>query len=574
MVFLHIPINGIRDEEKIKMNSNKYYIKVKFTYLVMLILFSVFAVFAQTRTIDGQTISQTVSWSGEIRITGDVVVAPTGILIIEQGTKIIFEAQTDSKKSGEDPTRCELQIKGVLLAKGTANNKIIFTSSSKSPRMGDWYGIQISSSRQGSEIEYTIVEYAYDGITIKKSSPQITNSHIRYNYNSGVTIEIKANPKLIANVISENGYAGIVCRLNANPYLSENMIALNQIGIIVFGKSKPNLGSLEKGTNYNIGQNTIINNVEYDFHNHSSEPIMAENNSWGTTNINEINKQIYDSLDESKYGMVDFEPVLGSQRNAVNRILGNLYASTEASTSSFETSDQASISKRNAQSPQIQSEPIAQNTNIESKRQTVNSNLSTNGETNNTNGNNQTISSPQSTEEQSPAISSANQTNQQNQTNIENTMGIDTNKPQEDLDVSTTPTGEETTLLASNDKKLTENTQNTASDQQKENIQEPAKPEINYNQIFFDGFLDEKKEIIKQVAPVVSDRRGQPNLRGQVYVRVIIDKKGKVENAKALRGINEYYDRISEEAAKKFIFKPGKINGHLVKFQTMLLFKF
>ncbi|MEJ2277182.1 MAG: energy transducer TonB, partial [Candidatus Lokiarchaeota archaeon] len=79
-------------------------------------------------------------------------------------------------------------------------------------------------------------------------------------------------------------------------------------------------------------------------------------------------------------------------------------------------------------------------------------------------------------------------------------------------------------------------------------------PEINYEQIFFDGFLDEKKEIVKQVAPVVSGSR-RNIMHGQVYVRVIIDKNGRVENAKALRGIDEYYDKISEEAAKKFVFK-------------------
>ncbi len=107
-----------------------------------------------------------------------------------------------------------------------------------------------------------------------------------------------------------------------------------------------------------------------------------------------------------------------------------------------------------------------------------------------------------------------------------------------------------------------------------EKVEEPAEPEINYNQIFFDGFLDEKKEIVKQVAPVISDMRGWQNVHGQVYVRVIVDRNGKVENAKALRGIDEYCDKISEEAAKKFVFKPGKINGRSVKFQTMLLFKF
>ena len=57
-------------------------------------------------------------------------------------------------------------------------------------------------------------------------------------------------------------------------------------------------------------------------------------------------------------------------------------------------------------------------------------------------------------------------------------------------------------------------------------------------------------------------------------MRVIVDKTGKVETAHAVRGINEYYDKKSEDAAKKFIFKTGTINGRPVKFQTMLLFKF
>lgn len=543
--------------------------KVKSNILFLLILFSAFSLFSQTRTIDGLTINQTVSWAGEIRITGDVVVTPTGILIIEQGTKIVFEAQNDSKKSGEDPTRCELVVKGVLLAKGTANNKIVFTSSAKSPRMGDWYGIQIASSRQGSEIEYAIVEYAYDGITIRKSSPQITNSHIRYNYNSGLTIEIKANPKLIANIISENGYAGIICQLNANPYLSENMISLNQIGMIVFGKSQPNLGSLEKGANYNIGQNTIINNVEYDFHNHSSQPIMAENNSWGTTNLNEINKQIYDSLDESKYGIVDFQPVLGSQRNAVNRILGNLYASSEPSTSSSEPATQPNTRTNNQTSVQTSSEPIAQNRTTTPQRPAVNTDPAANRTTNNTSTNNQATTQPQSTQEQTPALATANQTSQQNNTNVAGNESSNTSQPEEKQNTSTTPAGSETKLLASNDEKIVES---TPVNKPEEKVEEPAEPEINYNQIFFDGFLDEKKEIVKQVAPVVSGSRSV--LHGQVYVRVIVDKNGRVENAKALRGIDEYYDKISEDAAKKFVFKPGKINGRSVKFQTMLLFKF
>ena len=59
------------------MKNLNLYLKMKLSLTYILILISALVLFGQTRTIDGQTISQTVSWSGEIRVTGDVVVAPS-----------------------------------------------------------------------------------------------------------------------------------------------------------------------------------------------------------------------------------------------------------------------------------------------------------------------------------------------------------------------------------------------------------------------------------------------------------------------------------------------------------------
>ena len=67
------------------MKKISLHVKIIHRITFFLIVFSMINVFAQARTINGQTISQTVSWSGIIKITGDVVVSPTGILIIEQG---------------------------------------------------------------------------------------------------------------------------------------------------------------------------------------------------------------------------------------------------------------------------------------------------------------------------------------------------------------------------------------------------------------------------------------------------------------------------------------------------------
>ena len=61
----------------------------------------------------------------------------------------------------------------------------------------------------------------------KNSKIQVSLSIIRYNFNSGVLAETKAEPILINNFISENDYAGIICRIGAKPILTNNLITLN-----------------------------------------------------------------------------------------------------------------------------------------------------------------------------------------------------------------------------------------------------------------------------------------------------------------------------------------------------------
>ena len=58
-------------------------------------------------------------WSGEVTVTGDVVVPYGYTLTIHPGTRIIFKANTDDRSSGNDLNRCELIVKGRLDAQGT-----------------------------------------------------------------------------------------------------------------------------------------------------------------------------------------------------------------------------------------------------------------------------------------------------------------------------------------------------------------------------------------------------------------------------------------------------------------------
>ena len=289
----------------------KFFNKIEhFNRVYILVVAVIHILFGQTTIIKSPQIKGQVRWSGNIKVLGDVTVARGARLIIDPGTVIKFATQ-DLHKSGTDPTRCELIVKGTLFARGQIDKKIIFTSAAKQPKMHDWYGIKILNFDQPAQFEYVVVEYAYNGFDIKKCNPLIRYSQIRYNYNAGLRIAVRSRAKLIGNIIQDNGYAGVICETAAEPVLTDNVITKNQIGVIVFGTAKPNLGDLNKGSP-NQGRNGLFENYEYDFYNHSNNLIKAEGNSWGTEEKEQIMAHIFDRQDSPQYGPVDFNPIIGN----------------------------------------------------------------------------------------------------------------------------------------------------------------------------------------------------------------------------------------------------------------------
>ncbi len=117
--------------------------------------------------------------------------------------------------------------------------------------------------------------------------------------------------------------------------------------------------------------------------------------------------------------------------------------------------------------------------------------------------------------------------------------------------------------------------QSLAQKQSQETVQEePTSSQIDFNQIFLDVFLDHKVKVLKKKVPVISNPELGMNDHGNVIVRAIVNKEGKVEKVEILRSLNYYYDRLALEAAKEFIFQPGTVKGVKVKFSTTLLFRF
>jgi hypothetical protein len=483
---------------------------------LLFLLFIINVSNSQVQRITGQSISGNVNWHGTIIISGDVTIEQKSRLVIEPGTKVLFEANQDVTKSGADKTRSEIIVRGTLIARGLPGRKITFSSNSNYPRMGDWYSLEFLHLKSGTLMEYCVIEYAHNGLTIKNSHILINNCEVRYNYHAGIRMEVKTTTEIKNSIISENGYAGLICELGSKPVLTDNLISLNRIGVVIFSLSQPNLGNKTPGENYNPGRNNIYNNEEFNLYNHSNKKIVAENNFWGDINRSTIAQKIYDNEDNSKYGAVDIIPVL---RQSGQQNLGTMLL----------------LAQNTGQSPT----PPAPAPKV-----------------------NQTISS--SKKESTRVINDTSTSVTKNQNLAENK---EEDKIEDIMDLS---------------KKLDEMSPLMASAAPPEPIvnqlavnSKEVENKIDYNQIFLELFLDggKKKYLTK---PDIKSSRIPRNFWkvGEVRVKVIINKKGQVESASILRGINDIIDQVVLETVNSFEYQTGLINGQAVKFSTSEVFRF
>jgi len=470
---------------------------------IILILFICSTVTAQIQRFNGQVVKGNSRWSGTIVIAGDVIIEKGSRLEIEPGTRILFEAGKDLQKSGDDKTRCELIVRGTLIARGLPGRRIIFSSKSPMPRMGDWFGLSFLHLKTGSIMEYCVVEYAYNGITIKNSTMLVSNCEVRYNYHAGIKSEVRAKPTIKNNIISGNGYGGIICELGAKPILTENLVSLNRIGIVAYSLSQPNLGSLRRDDNYNPGKNHIFKNEEYNFYNHSTKTISAENNSWDDDNPGSIIAKLYDGNNNKKYGSVDFRPVLNK---SVDQGLGDLML-------------------------------IAQNT--APKDSSIISNES----------------ADVLTSRQSEADSSS--------PGITQNMGT----PIEDM--------EDGNLAANLDEAMPLIASNAPSSQILPTSRKIPTQQIDYDQIFLELFLDGgKKEYHSKPKFKITNVLKNVLEPGEIRIRVIVARSGRVDQANILKGLNDILDEAILETVKKYRYKVGTVNGQPVKYTTSEVFRF
>jgi parallel beta-helix repeat protein len=194
-------------------------------------------------------------WSGEVRISGELVIPREISVTVMPGTLVRFEPDAD--RSGR------IVVEGSLYAQGNPANPVIFNSAAAIPRPGDWDGIFFAEQGMGSALRFCIIQhhrriyvntdavrisdsvinYAREaGIVVDGASPRLTNLSISQS-ETGIYCINGALPEISQSTVAMNGY-GIICESGSSPTISNSMIANNRMhGVVCYTGSSPKLVS-------------------------------------------------------------------------------------------------------------------------------------------------------------------------------------------------------------------------------------------------------------------------------------------------------------------------------------------
>jgi len=187
-------------------------------------------------------ITQNTTWTlvdSPFVLSGDLVVYPNATLTIEPGVEVRFGGEFS------------LFIDGRLLADGTDDKMIRFTSNKQDPGAGDWEAI-VFISAQASSLTHCTIEYGMNGTTVASGSLNIRDSRVNWNSQNGIVI-VNGNVVVENSEIANNAMSGILVSGTNQVTVRKNSIMSNGDGITLLGDSISNLS---------IDQNNISSNTQ------------------------------------------------------------------------------------------------------------------------------------------------------------------------------------------------------------------------------------------------------------------------------------------------------------------------
>lgn len=207
---------------------------------------------------DGVLLADTV-WRGRVEISGLIRVPADVRLVIMPGTIVEFRKKdTNGDGIGENA----LLMQGVLIAKGTMDNPIIFRSAEDPRRPGDWDSVNIMGSDGVQNLlEYVQIENAYRGLHFHFSNVLVNGSVLKDNYRAMQFQE--SSVELRDNYIFNNK-SGVKARdsgivFNGN-YVFDNINGVNFFRTNLSAGDNFILGNMNQGMNVREGTAIAVNN--------------------------------------------------------------------------------------------------------------------------------------------------------------------------------------------------------------------------------------------------------------------------------------------------------------------------
>ncbi|MFH2048658.1 MAG: putative Ig domain-containing protein [bacterium] len=273
------------------------------------IFISIFLIFVFVSPSFAETyIGGTISSNTTLTLAGSPYIITTDIeigkyrdsctLTIEPGVELRFEPGTQIRVGWNS---AGYVCRGRLIADGTPENRIIFTSNSSDPQPGDWNGIYFTSYSY-----YTLPD-------------QISHCDIMYAGGGNYGIYVYSNGNSIHRIfddcvveyslgqgflINENSVTIQNCKINNNvgygvygaaSHSIINSQITNNVGGGVYFSSGGSIGTTEEYTC------DLYDNGEYNVVNVGSGTINAQFNYWGTDISSEIEAKLFGNVDYSNY---------------------------------------------------------------------------------------------------------------------------------------------------------------------------------------------------------------------------------------------------------------------------------
>lgn len=207
-------------------------------------------------------ISQDQVFSGEILLTGDLLILPGRTLTLLPGTTVRIRRAESTKIDPEYlSSSTEILVRGSLRAEGTAAAPISFLpETAESAADVAWAGI-ILDRNSSSHLQYLRIEGAEQGVLVINGSPRLLNNTIR-DCRYGIVIQGSGSALIWANTI-QTGEGGLFVLAGASPDIAENRI-IDQVeeGLFVDAGSLPRLGQNQISGN---GIGLLLHNPDLSF---------------------------------------------------------------------------------------------------------------------------------------------------------------------------------------------------------------------------------------------------------------------------------------------------------------------